>query len=60
VNLATLLAFLAAHPGHGHTDPESWTHYLTEPAHVIPLALAVGSIVAVGWFGRRLLARSRR
>lgn len=37
-----------AHPGHGHTDPDSWQHYLTEPVHVIPLALlAAIAIVAV-------------
>jgi hypothetical protein len=59
VNLATLLVIFM-HPGHGHTDPASWTHYLTEPVHVIPLALAAGAVVSTFWFGRRLLARSRR
>jgi hypothetical protein len=58
MNLFTLA--LLAHPGHGHTDPESWTHYFTEPVHVIPLALAVGAAVATGWLGRRWFARVRR
>jgi hypothetical protein len=49
-----------AHPGHGHTDPGSWTHYLTEPVHVIPLALAVGAVVAGGWISWKWLVRVRR
>lgn len=59
MNLATLLVFFM-HPGHGQTDPESWTHYVTEPVHAIPLALAAASLVAAGWFGRRMLHRVRR
>lgn len=46
-----------AHPGHGHTDPDSWQHYLTEPVHVIPLAL-LAAIVIVAIMGLR--ARVRR
>jgi len=59
VNLATLLVFFM-HPGHGHTDPGSWTHYLTEPVHVIPLAFAAIAVVAGGWVGAKWLARARR
>ena len=57
--LATLLAFVPAlaiaHPGHGHTAPESWTHYLTEPLHAGVLAgAAVASVVLVRlWRARR-------
>jgi hypothetical protein len=58
VKLLTLA--LLAHPGHGHTDPESWTHYLTEPIHVVPLALAASAVVVGTFFGRRWLARVRR
>ena len=54
-SLAPATAF--AHPGHGHTDPDSWRHYLTEPVHVIPLAvLAVIAVVAV----MALRSRARR
>lgn len=55
----SMLALLA-HPGHGHTDPTSWVHYLTEPVHVVPFALAAGAAGASVWFGRRWLARVRR
>jgi len=45
LRLAALLALIPnlalAHPGHGHTDPTSWTHYLTEPVHVALLSAAV-------------------
>jgi hypothetical protein len=58
VKLLTLA--LLAHPGHGHTDPGSLTHYLTEPIHVIPLALAAGAAVVGTWLGRRWIARVRR
>ena len=36
-----------AHPGHGTTDPDSWSHYLTEPEHVLALCGAVGLVVVV-------------
>ena len=42
-------ALALAHPGHGETDPGSWTHYLTEPVHVIVLAAVVAVIAAIGW-----------
>jgi hypothetical protein len=58
VKLLTLA--LLAHPGHGHTAPESWTHYLTEPVHVIPFALAAGAVVTGAWLGRRWFARTRQ
>lgn len=50
LRLAALLALIPnlahAHPGHGHTDPQSWTHYLTEPVHVAVLsAAAVAGLV---------------
>ena len=49
LRLAALIALIPglafAHPGHGHTDPQSWTHYLTEPVHVAVLAIA--SVAAV-------------
>jgi hypothetical protein len=45
-----------AHPGHGHTEPDSWQHYLTEPEHLLALAAVVAAI-AVAWL---LVRRTRR
>lgn len=43
----------AAHPGHGlGGDASGWLHYLTEPLHVAPLALAAVAGVLV-WRRRR-------
>lgn len=62
---ARLVALLAAipttafaHPGHGQTDPDGWTHYLTEPVHVAVIGAAVALAVAVGVSWRR--SRSSR
>jgi len=42
-----------AHPGHGTTDPQSWTHYLTEPVHVgVAAAIAVSAVVVAGVWRR--------
>ena len=44
-----------AHPGHGETEPDSWLHFLTEPVHVISLAIAILALVAISalwWRGR--------
>ena len=48
-----------AHPGHGHTDPDSLAHYVTEPVHAIPLALATAFVIiaVAGW---RIRARRMR
>jgi hypothetical protein len=51
VFLLLMPALASAHPGHGHTDPASVTHYVTEPVHVLPLALAVALIVVVAAAG---------
>ncbi|MBX3162680.1 MAG: hypothetical protein KF773_42355 [Deltaproteobacteria bacterium] len=45
-----------AHPGHGSTPPESWTHYLTEPVHV---GLAAIALIAAAAAWRRLRRRAR-
>lgn len=29
-----------AHPGHGTTEPETWSHYFTEPLHLAAIATA--------------------
>jgi putative copper export protein len=55
--LVPAIAF--AHPGHGASEPDSWLHYLTEPVHVIPLAIAVSLAVITGLAWRRLRARQR-
>ena len=45
----TLIALLplsaVAHDGHGNSHAHSLMHYLTEPVHIIPVAV----VVAVGW-----------
>lgn len=38
-----------AHPGHGHTDGNSTTHFLTEPEHVIALVLALIAVAVTGF-----------
>ncbi len=45
-----------AHPGHGTTDPGTWTHYLTEPVHVATL----GAAAFVAIVGVISLRRARR
>ncbi len=56
--LAALLALVPttvlAHPGHGHTDPASWRHYVTEPVHLAALAAtaAVAIVAGVIWRAR--------
>jgi hypothetical protein len=56
--LALIPATAIAHPGHGHTDPDSWAHYLTEPAHVAVL-LGAAAVIAIGVVWRRSRRRSR-
>jgi hypothetical protein len=61
VNLKVALSLIAllpigavAHDGHGSSQAHSLMHYLTEPAHIIPVAV----VVAVGWaIWRRKKAR---
>ncbi len=43
-----------AHPGHGTTDPGSLLHYLTEPVHVLPVALVVGIGICAGQIWRAM------
>jgi len=52
-----LLAF--AHPGHGDTEPESWSHYLNEPVHVLGLAAAI-AIILVAVLGLRAIRQRDR
>jgi len=51
--LCCIPALAFAHPGHGHTDPGSWRHYLTEPVHVGLLASALALVVSVVFYRRR-------
>jgi hypothetical protein len=46
IPLSMLPTTAFAHPGHGHTAPGSWTHYLTEPVHVA--AVAAAAVVVIG------------
>ena len=36
--------FAWAHPGHGTSDSQSLTHFVTEPLHVVPAILLVSGI----------------
>ncbi len=56
LGLVPAVAF--AHPGHGHTDPSTWRHYLTEPLHVAVLAVAAAAVL-VTWLAYRRLAQQR-
>lgn len=38
-----------AHEGHGHENPLSPGHYLANPEHAIPLALALAVVVFFVW-----------
>ena len=44
-----------AHPGHGATDPQTVTHYTTEPVHTAPLLIIITAAA-----GLSLLAARRR
>jgi hypothetical protein len=49
-----------AHPGHGTTEPDTWTHYVTEPVHVGVIVLAaVTWSCALGWHRARRRSRTR-
>ncbi|MCR9261775.1 MAG: hypothetical protein NXH95_18820 [Pseudomonadaceae bacterium] len=52
----TLLALLplsaTAHDGHGSSQAHSLLHYLTEPLHIIPVAIVVALGVAM-WRRRK-------
>jgi hypothetical protein len=45
----------SAHPGHGTSgahDGQSWSHFIAEPVHAIPLiSLIVLAVIAVRFFG---------
>ena len=45
-----------AHEGHGHENPLSPGHYLSNPEHAIPLALALAVVV---FFAGRKIFQSR-
>jgi hypothetical protein len=48
-----------AHEGHGHENPLSPGHYLANPEHAIPLALALA--VVVFFIGRKIFhARTKK
>jgi hypothetical protein len=57
--LAVLFPSLAlAHPGHGHTAPESASHWLAEPAHLGGLVVLAVALGLVAWAARRQGVRS--
>ena len=42
-----------AHPGHGHENPLSPGHYITNPEHSVLLLLTVAASIAFAWFINR-------
>ncbi len=54
LGLGLFNAAAQAHPGHGSFAPQSWTHYVFEPVHAIPLIiLAVAAVMTTLAFYRR-------
>lgn len=49
-----------AHQGHGHTPGDTPLHYVIEPMHSIPIALAVLILVAFAWWGNRKVRPATR
>jgi hypothetical protein len=49
-----------AHEGHGHTRGDSPLHYVTEPIHLIPFAVAALFLGAIAWWGSRKLAPAKK
>jgi hypothetical protein len=50
MSMSLVPAIAAAHPGHGHTDPRSWTHYVTEPVHAAALIAALVALeISIQW-----------
>lgn len=47
VLISVMPLIVLAHAGHGHENPLSPGHYITNPEHFIPLALAVGVVVSI-------------
>ena len=58
VALLCVPTFASAHPGHGHTPPGTWLHYLSEPAHIGALAGAGALAMSVAAW-RRMRQRRR-
>jgi hypothetical protein len=51
-----LPSIAAAHPGHGHTDPDTWRHWLTEPVHLASIGAVTALAVAITVAWRRARA----
>lgn len=56
---ASLPMVTLAHEGHGHENPWTPGHFLANPEHSIPLALAIG-LVTVFIVRRYFIARKAR
>jgi hypothetical protein len=53
--LITAATAAAAHPGHGLAGASTWLHYLSDPLHLAPVAVA-GLVIA--WRRRGATART--
>jgi hypothetical protein len=51
---------LLAHPGHGHENPLSPGHYVTNPEHFIPLALTIGAVLFAVSAYRMYVSKSKQ
>jgi hypothetical protein len=59
-SLREALSSALAHAGHGHTDPSSILHMLTEPVHAALLAAPAALGVALLWARRGRRSRTER
>ncbi len=50
VLIASCASVSWGHPGHGTTDPQSATHFTSEPIHLVALATAAAAISVASWF----------
>jgi hydrogenase/urease accessory protein HupE len=58
LSMLLVTAGAIAHPGHGHGNPLSPGHYVTNPEHAIPLTLAIATgVILITWLANRLEKR---
>lgn len=50
-------AFVWAHAGHGHDNPLSPGHYVTNPEHSVQLLLIIVASIAFGWLINRSIRK---
>jgi hydrogenase/urease accessory protein HupE len=58
--LLAVPAALLAHPGHGHENPLSPGHYITNPEHFLPLAFTISAVLIAAFAYRSFQIRSKQ